>query len=100
MAYAEANAERPITVADMAAAAGITTRALQAAFRRHRDTTPMAYLRQVRLDGAHRDLRAADPTSGATVTEIAARWGFRTPARFTSLYQQQYGTSPSGTVHA
>ncbi|GAA0479118.1 hypothetical protein Ade02nite_40130 [Paractinoplanes deccanensis] len=85
-------------MADIAAAAGTTGRAVQTAFRRHRDTTPMAYLRQVRLDGAHRDLRAADPTTGATVTAIAARWGFRGTARFTSLYRQRYGTSPQHTL--
>jgi hypothetical protein len=33
-------------VADIAAAARVTTRAVQLAFRRHLDTTPTDYLRQ------------------------------------------------------
>jgi AraC-like DNA-binding protein len=98
MAYAEVNAERPITVADMAAAAGITSRGLQAAFRRHRDTTPLQYARTVRLERAHHDLQAADPTTGVTVTMIATRWGFTHPGRFSTDYRAAYGVSPSHTL--
>jgi transcriptional regulator GlxA family with amidase domain len=98
MAYAQENADRDITVADMAAAAGLGTRALQYAFRRHHDTTPLAYARRARLDRAHRDLRAADPTTGATVAAIAARWGFAHPGRFSTDYRAAYGRSPTRTL--
>ncbi|MEV6995503.1 helix-turn-helix transcriptional regulator [Streptomyces sp. NPDC093228] len=77
----------PITVAQIAAAAHVTPRALQYAFRRHLDTTPLAHLRGVRLAEAHRDLVAADPAEASTVTGIAARWGFYHPGRFASLYR-------------
>jgi AraC-like DNA-binding protein len=60
----------------------------------------MGYLRRVRLDGAHRDLQDADPTAGATVAAIAARWGFGPTTRFTSSYQEQYGALPSHTLRA
>jgi len=43
---------------------------------------PMAYLRVVRLDRAHHDLLATDPSHGDTVTAIAARWGFYSNSRF------------------
>src|SRR4029450_10300708 len=46
-----------------------TIPAVQLAFPRHLDTTPMAYLRRVRLDCAHRQLHDADPTRD-TVTRI------------------------------
>jgi len=49
---------------------------LQRAFRQYRDTTPMGYLRRIRLDHAHRELLTADPSRGDTVSAIAARWGF------------------------
>jgi AraC-like DNA-binding protein len=94
IAYIDAHAGEPVTLADIAAAVGTTARAVQAGFCRHLGTTPMGYLRWVRLDGAHRDLQAADPTSGATVAAIAARWGFRPMGRFTSFYQEQYGALP------
>lgn len=98
VAYIEDHAHEPLTVADIAAAAHVTIRALQYAFRRHLDTTPLAYLRRVRLAHAHRELRAADPGSGTTVGDIAARWGFAHPGRFAALYREAYGTSPSRTL--
>lgn len=60
-AFIDEHAHKDITIADIAAAAFVTIRAVQLAFRRHLDTTPTEYLRRVRLDHAHRDLVAADP---------------------------------------
>ncbi|MHC3472219.1 helix-turn-helix transcriptional regulator [Streptomyces sp. 7R007] len=99
LAYIEDHADQPLTVADIAAAAHVTVRALQYAFRRHLDTTPLAHLRTVRLSHAHQDLAAADPGDGATVTGIAARWGFHHPGRFAALYRSSYGRSPHRTLH-
>ncbi|WP_169792078.1 AraC family transcriptional regulator [Jiangella muralis] len=97
-AYIELHAAAPITLTDIAAAAGVGARALQYAFARHLGTTPLAYLRRVRLEHAHRDLQAADPTSGATVAAVAASWGFAKPGRFAMDYRQQYGQAPSRTL--
>ncbi|MFI5660015.1 helix-turn-helix transcriptional regulator [Streptomyces sp. NPDC051684] len=94
MSFIDDHAHRDIGLADIAAAAHVTPRALQYAFRRHQDTTPLAYLRVARLANAHRDLLAADPDS-TTVAAIAARWGFLHPGRFTAQYRSQYGHSPS-----
>ncbi|MFH0517210.1 helix-turn-helix transcriptional regulator [Streptomyces sp. M41] len=99
VAYIDDHADQPLTVADIAAAAHVTVRALQYAFRRHLDTTPLAYLRRARLAHAHRDLQAARPTGEETVGDIAARWGFAHPGRFASLYRDAYGISPSSTLH-
>lgn len=77
---------------------GTSARALQAAFARQ-GTTPMAHWRRVRLQRAHDDLRAADPTTGVTVAQIAARWGFGHPGRFARAYATTYGRSPRVTLH-
>ncbi|MGQ5635704.1 MULTISPECIES: helix-turn-helix transcriptional regulator [unclassified Streptomyces] len=98
LAYIDDHADQPVTVADIAAAAHVTVRALQYAFRRHLDTTPLAHLRRVRLAHAHQDLVAAAPDSGATVTAIAARWGFHHPGRFASLYRATYRRTPHTTL--
>ncbi|MDI6105133.1 AraC family transcriptional regulator [Actinoplanes sp. NEAU-A12] len=97
IAYIDENAARDVTVADIAAAANISLRALQLVFRRHRDTTPMAYLRRVRLDHAHHTLATADP-GATTVAAVAARWGFTTPRRFAALYRGAYGVPPARTL--
>jgi AraC-like DNA-binding protein len=98
VAYIDAHAGEPITLTNIAAVAGIGPRALQAGFVRHRHTTPMAYLRRVRLESAHRDLQAADPTRGDTVAMIAAGWGFAKPGRFAAEYRKVFGQSPSRTL--
>jgi AraC-like DNA-binding protein len=98
VAFVDANAEQPITLEDIAAASGITARGLQAAFARHRDTTPMGYLRRVRMERAHRDLQAGDRTSGDTVVSISRRWGFGSPGRFAVDYRKVFGRSPGETL--
>ncbi|MFE7031948.1 AraC family transcriptional regulator [Streptomyces sp. NPDC057621] len=99
MAFIEDNAYRDIGLAEIAASVPVTTRAVQYAFQRHANTTPLTYLRRVRLDGAHADLRAASPST-ATVTDIAARWGFAHPGRFAAAYRSVYGTTPAATLHS
>jgi transcriptional regulator GlxA family with amidase domain len=99
LAFIEANAHRPITITDIANAAGTSPRAVQYAFTRHLGTTPTLYLRRTRLQRAHQALAAADPTTGATVKAIAARWGFANPGTFAVLHRRAYGTTPSHTLH-
>ncbi|MEU8777003.1 helix-turn-helix domain-containing protein [Streptomyces sp. NPDC048606] len=99
VAFIESRPASEIGPAEMAAAAGVTPRALQYAFRRHLGTTPTAYLRRVRLALAHADLVAADP-SRDTVTRIAARWGFHHQGRFSAAYREAYGTLPRSTLAA
>jgi AraC-like DNA-binding protein len=99
VAYIESRADQDIGVTDIAAASGVTPRALQYAFRRHLGTTPLGHLRRVRLDLVHRDLVAAGPTSGATVTQLAGRWGFWHAGRFAAQYRAVYGCSPSETLY-
>ncbi|MEU6845651.1 helix-turn-helix transcriptional regulator [Streptomyces sp. NPDC046716] len=97
MAFIESNAGQDIGLAEIANAAYVSPRALQYAFRRHLDTTPIAYLRRVRLDATHAELLAAGPRT-ATVTEIAMRWGFANLGHFATHYRNAYRTLPSTTL--
>lgn len=96
--FIEANADRPLTLSDIAAAAAVGPRGLQHAFRRQQDVTPMGYLRRVRLQRAHDELRQANPDSGTTVASVAARYGFGHPGRFSQAYAQVYGQAPRETL--
>lgn len=89
----------PLTVSDVAAAASCGARALQEAFRRHLDTTPMLFLREVRLDRARADLVAADPDE-TTVSDVCWRWGFTHPGRFSAAYHRRHGEHPSHTLRS
>ncbi|RSS67489.1 helix-turn-helix domain-containing protein [Streptomyces sp. WAC06614] len=96
--FIDENAHTDIGLGHIAAAAHVTPRALQYAFRRHAGTTPLGYLRRVRLDHAHQDLLASDPAQGTTVSIVAARWGFAHAGRFAGLYRQAYGVRPGATL--
>nr|WP_221471551.1 helix-turn-helix transcriptional regulator [Amycolatopsis umgeniensis] len=98
IAFLESNPDLDLGVADIARACRVSVRALQLAFRRHLDTTPMAYLRRVRLDRARAELRDAEPGAGATVTGLAAKWGFLDGSRFSAQYRAAFGESPSQTL--
>ena len=95
IAFIDGHAQEDIAGAEIAAAAGVTIRAVQLAFRRHLDTTPLGYLRRVRLDHAHRQLAAADPRHESVT--VAYRWGFSS-SRFAAYYRQAYGVLPSHTL--
>jgi len=95
--YIDANAHRPIGLADIAAACNRGPRALQLAFRRTADTTPWAYVRSVRMVRARRDLVRADPRR-ETVLSVALRWGFTNRSRFSAEYRAAYGEAPGATL--
>jgi anti-anti-sigma factor len=97
IAFIQERARDDISVTDIAAAAFVTIRAVQLAFRRYLDTTPMAYLRQVRLERAHRELVLGDPRH-LTVAQVASDWGFPSASRFTAYYRAAYGVPPGQTL--
>jgi transcriptional regulator GlxA family with amidase domain len=94
--YIDANLDEPIGFTDITAAAGIPGRTLSQHFRRFRDTTPMHYLRDARLDKVHEALRRAEPEE--SIISIASRWGFLHMGRFAAVYRKRFGEAPSETL--
>ncbi len=94
--YIAASAERPLTLQDLAAVAGVSERTLQSAFRRFRDTTPMEFLRDHRLELARRGLQKA-ALNGRSVTDIALSCGFNHLGKFAKCYRARFGETPSQT---
>lgn len=95
--YIEECAHEPLTIGDLAEHAGTSTRSLFAGFRKYRDTTPMQYLKDVRMKRVHDDLLRASPDA-ATVTGVAMRWGFTHLGHFAVDYKRCFGESPSATL--
>ncbi|HET6529004.1 MAG TPA: AraC family transcriptional regulator [Actinoplanes sp.] len=89
--------QRAFTVAGMAGIAEMSIRGLHREFVRRTGTSPMRYVRQVRLARAHADLRAGDPAR-TSVSDVARRWGFGT-RRFVAHYRATYETAPIDTLH-
>lgn len=100
IAYLEEAAADDVRISDVAAAARVSTRALQDAFRKHLDTTPMAHLKSIRLARAHTDLRQAAVDGDVTVAEVAYRWGFGNLGRFAADYRREFGRYPSEVLRA
>jgi AraC-like DNA-binding protein len=65
LSFIDEHASDSITLSEIARAARLSPRGLQAAFRRHLDTTPLGYLRSVRMEWAHRELQSADQSEGS-----------------------------------
>ena len=95
--YMRGHLREPVTIDDITRAAGVTGRTLLRAFRRHRGTTTVGFLRILRLQAARRDLLAQDARE-ATVTEIATRYGFYELGRFAGRYRSTFGELPSETL--
>jgi len=89
---------RPYTAATLAAIAGVSERSVYDAFRRRLGISPMAYVRQVRLDRARQELLDLEPSRAATVIDVAIRHGFAHGGRFAAAYRARFGESPSQTL--
>ncbi|UJR79119.1 AraC family transcriptional regulator [Sandaracinus amylolyticus] len=92
--YLAANADRPVSTTELARALGASGRVIAAAFRAHRDASPIAFHRQRRLELARRRLLESAERS---VTEVALACGFVHLGRFSVEYRARFGESPSET---
>lgn len=86
------NVSRSISLQEIAAAAGVSVRALHYGFRNFAGEAPFDVLRKMRLHGAYRDLHERNDMS---ISAIARKWGFSNAARFAHLCKLNYGFLPS-----
>lgn len=94
--YLEVHAAQPIDMQTLAEETGHSVDSIYRAFRRHRDYTPMAFLRDVRMRLARERLLDAGPAG--SVTRIAMACGFAHLGRFAVDYKRRFGESPSETL--
>ena len=85
-----------LSVGDLCRALNARERTLHAAFCNHVGTSPKAYLKQLRLTAARRDLFRAE--RGTRVTDVALRWGFLHFGWFAHDYGRHFGEVPSVTL--
>jgi AraC family ethanolamine operon transcriptional activator len=75
---------------------GTSRRKLNYCFQDVLGTSPVKYLRSLRLNGVRRALRQASP--GVTVQDIASHWGFWHLSQFAQDYKHLFGELPSATL--
>ena len=95
--YLLKNILNPISIADVAAASGMSARTLSHEFRRQHGTTIKGFIKERRLEAAHRKLLAAEPGE-TNVTRIALECGFDQLGRFSGDYKRAFGELPSKTI--
>ena len=97
--HIHANVNASHRLAEIAAVACMSPRALEAAFRRRFDLSPLAYARAVRLEAVHQVLQLAARDGHPTLlSEVALHHGFIHMGRFSAYYKQHFGCSPSVTL--
>lgn len=94
--YMRAHAHQPLSIEQLAEHAGVSVRTLFSGFRDFCGTTPMAYLRNLRLEQVHLEL--STQSHDASVTDIAFKWGFAHLGRFSQEYKKRFGEAPSTTL--
>lgn len=97
--YMRANVAEPITLCHLAGVAGVSQRSLFDGFRKYRNTSPIALLRELRLQRVKEELREPS-TTRLTVTEVAASYGFTRLGSFAAEYRKRFGELPSETLAA
>jgi AraC-like DNA-binding protein len=96
-AILEESGDRPVCVADLCSAIGVSDRTLLTCCREHLGMGPQKYLWSRRMQRVRRDLTRADHLS-ATVSKIATAHGFWELGRFAAAYRLTYGENPSTTL--
>ena len=87
----ESHVAEPVSLDDLAAAAGISPRQLNRLFRDKLGRSTMGFYRELRLDKAQSLLR----NSPLSLTEIALATGFANSSHFSRSYARHFGQPPS-----
>jgi len=91
--------EHSLHLEELCRATGVARRSMSRAFQLILGIGPATYLRHYRLNEARRAL-VQDGNRGATVTEVALRFGFHHLGRFSEQYHAMFGEAPSVTRSA
>lgn len=94
--FIRAHAADPLTLPDIAEAAGIAPRTLQHAYRHAFGMSPMRALARERMRRVRFELIAAQ--GSRSVTDVALEWGFTHLGRFAADYRREFGERPSETA--
>ncbi len=92
--YMRSRLYAPLSLDDLARAAGVSARTLHMYCKRRFGVGPMVWLRHVRLEAA-RQMLARDPD--CLVTHAAMEFGFGHLGRFSAYYRERFGELPRQT---
>lgn len=94
-----AEMNRAPSVIDLCERLQVSRRTLQNSFHAVAETTPLNYLRSVRLNGVRRALMSTQATQ-LSIGDAAAQWGFYHLSHFAAEYFELFAELPSQTARA
>ena len=96
-ALLQAQPERPVRMAEICAALGVSTQTLRLSCEEQLGIGPAEYARRRRMQLVHRALRRKNPDM-ATISAVARHYGFRSLGHFAADYHALYGELPIATL--
>ena len=96
--FLHSHVAEPLSLADICEQLGVSARALQTAFKQDIGQTPMAYLREIRLDCVRQALLEPEQPARAIVSQVAAQYGFLHLGHFAAHYRRRFGELPHQTL--
>lgn len=97
LAELRAHLAEPLSIPEVADAAGVSVRGLQLVFQRQLGVSPLLHLRTLRLEAARQAL-LDEADSGTTVADVAHRFGYSNGGRFSTHYRDAFGESPAESI--
>lgn len=95
--YLQDHLHQPLTLSDLCTALYTSSRTLSYGFQDIFGTSPMAYLKTLRLQSVHRALKQSDPGEHS-IYSIANQFGFWSINHFIKDYKAMFGETPSATL--
>jgi AraC-like DNA-binding protein len=95
-AFMRAHSADMLQLQEIAVAAGVPSRTLRDGFQQFRGTSPMQFVRDLRMSQARETLLRAGPD--VRVSDVALACGFLHLGRFSLAYAKAFGESPSATL--
>jgi len=97
LSWLRGHLSEPIELDLLADIAGVRPRTLETHFKMFLGTTPLGWVRRMRLARARQEFVRRG--AGATVTAVALNSGFTQLGRFAAEYRKAFGEPPSATVN-
>jgi AraC-like DNA-binding protein len=94
--WIDTHLHEPITLGRLCEVAGVGGRCLQKTFLERRGSTPMQYVINRRLEAVRTKLLGS--AGAVEVTSVAMACGFNHMGRFSIMYRQRFGETPSTTL--
>lgn len=95
--FVDSHLAESLSIDLLARVAGVGARSLQQNFRRYRNTSPIAFVQTRRLLKARQVFLAPLPRTNVTGTALSV--GFSSISRFSGLYKNTFGETPSQTLN-